>query len=105
MFSTPLDLGIFFFIGYLMSRFKSPSIFRHIIEIWPLQMLGLMSYSIYLWHGIVMKHFGSSFKIGPFEFFAYCATVVLISWFTYRYIEFGKERILKNLLPILENKS
>lgn len=96
LYAWPLDLGMFFLIGYLIN---STSVLRRVIEVWPLQLLGMMCYSIYLWHGIVLKHFGASFNVGVFEYGAYLAVVLLLSWFTYRYIEFGQVRELRNLLP------
>lgn len=46
-----------------------------------------------------MKLLGASFKVGGFEYSTYFGAVLLLNWFTYSYIEFGKERELRNLLP------
>lgn len=102
MYAWCLDFGMFLLIGYLAN---GTSVLRRIIEVWPLQLLGMMCYSIYLWHGIVLKRFGASFNVGVFEYGAYLAVVLLLSWFTYRYIEFGKEPELRNLLPAMGKES
>jgi hypothetical protein len=53
----------------------------------------------------VLKRLGASYNAGMGEYSAYLAVLLLLSWFTYRYIEFGKEHNIWKLLPIMENKS
>lgn len=60
---------------------------RRVFDLYPVQLLGLMTYSIYLWHGL-----GTAFLRGDLEaerVVAYLALLLLISTITYRYIEFG----------------
>jgi len=98
MFSWALDIGMFFVVGYLSSASQSSRL-RQFFEIWSLQMFGLMCYSIYLWHGIVMIRLSVVGK-GITEHFIYFAIVILLSCFTYRYIEFGAEREFSKLMPV-----
>lgn len=88
--------GWFLVIGYLVS---SHSLISKVIEVWPLQLLGMMCYSIYLWHGIILQTYNAIHKVGHGEYFTYISIVLLISGFTYRYIEFGNERDMRKLLP------
>lgn len=97
LISWPLNAGLFFIIGRLVSA-PGPSRLRQLFELWPLQMLGLMCYSIYLWHGIVMVRLSVAGK-GIAEHFTYLVIVIILSWFTYRYIEFGRERDIRKLMP------
>ena len=97
LISWPLNAGAFLVVGYL--AVASPlSRMRQAFELWPLQMLGLMCYSIYLWHGIVMMRLSAAGK-GFTAHLTYLGIVMLLSAFTYRYIEFGRERDLRKLLP------
>lgn len=73
-----------------------------LLEVRWLQMLGIMCYSIYLWHGIVQLHFKHSMFHGPFMYIAYLAVVLAISAFTFRYIEFRSVAKWKDLIPVVE---
>ena len=72
----------------------------------PLQILGMMCYSIYLWHGIaIFKLFTSH---ADYDLVPLCAKVVLILLFsalTYRYVEFGWEKNWKRLFTRIRDVS
>jgi peptidoglycan/LPS O-acetylase OafA/YrhL len=100
LISWPLDLGMFFVIGHLVTRpAGAPSLARRIASAWPLQMLGLMCYSLYVWHGILMQRLFPDFREDAAQFAAYFATLLLCSALTYRFIEFGNVKSIRGLLP------
>jgi peptidoglycan/LPS O-acetylase OafA/YrhL len=77
---------------------------RWLLEIWPLQVLGCMCYSIYAWHGIVMSEMippatsmlADTIRLSaPFTFL-----ILMLSVLSYRYIEFGQVRDWKSLFLI-----
>jgi peptidoglycan/LPS O-acetylase OafA/YrhL len=95
-YSLALDLGIFLVAGWLA---RGPSLVRRVLENRPLQLLGMMCYSIYLWHGIVLLRFEPSFRLGALPYLAYLGVVLLLSAATYRYVEFRQVSDWRELLP------
>ena len=64
----------------------------------PLELLGMMSYSLYIWHGVIIKH---AFE-QPQSVSGTVRMVVLlagVAWMSYRYIEFGHIKSIGRLLP------
>lgn len=64
----------------------------------PLELLGMMSYSLYIWHGVIIKHASA----GPQSVSATARMAVLLAgvvWMSYRYIEFGHIKSIGRLLP------
>ena len=96
--------GFGFAVGFafvLLSILSGVNPLRRVLEIWPLQVLGCMCYSIYAWHGIIMNEMippaTSSLThtlrlMVPFLF-----VMLALSGLSYRYIEFGRERNWKAL--------
>jgi peptidoglycan/LPS O-acetylase OafA/YrhL len=96
--------NIGFAVGFalvLLSVLSGVKPLRRVLEIWPLQVLGCMCYSIYAWHGIIMNEMippaTSSLTdtlrlMVPFLFM-----MLALSGLSYRYIEFGRERNWKAL--------
>lgn len=68
-----------------------------IVACWPLQMAGLMCFSLYVWHSVPINFVAGDRS--PMALLAYTLLVIPLSWITYRYIEFGKERDWRKLLP------
>lgn len=64
----------------------------------PLELLGMMSYSLYIWHGVIIKH---AFVQPPSLVAAARLLVLLagVAWLSYRYIEFGHVKSVRQLLP------
>jgi peptidoglycan/LPS O-acetylase OafA/YrhL len=89
-------------LGVLSGR--SP--IKRILEIWPLQLLGCMCYSLYAWHGIAMNAMippESSMLSDTLRLLApYLLVTIALSALSYRYIEFGRERNWKALFLIRE---
>jgi len=76
-------------IGFRFARFLSNR---------PLQLLGMMCYSLYIWHAILLRKIssiGGGFSVYPI----YAGLLFLLSWLTYRYVEFGYEKDFRKLLP------
>ena len=68
------------------------------LRLWPLELLGMMSYSLYIWHGVIIKHaFTQPLSLGA------TARVLLllaaVAWVSYRYVEFGHVKSIRRLLP------
>ncbi|MDA9488044.1 acyltransferase family protein [Bradyrhizobium sp. CCBAU 11361] len=89
---------------FLFGSLFAGSLFRSLLEIWPLQLLGCMCYSIYAWHGIVMNDMippeasmlaDTMRLLTPFTFLT-----LALSALSYRYIEFGHVRDWKALFLI-----
>jgi peptidoglycan/LPS O-acetylase OafA/YrhL len=93
----PLDFGLLLFVNATMTRDGPLSA---ILSIWPLQMAGMMCYSVYLWHIPVLRdHAPQNSSWGT-----YCLYLVLlcvISWLSYRYVEFSGVKSWRMLLPTL----
>jgi peptidoglycan/LPS O-acetylase OafA/YrhL len=97
------------FAVVLLSILSGVNPLRRILEIWPLQVLGCMCYSVYAWHGIIMNEMippsTSSLSdtlrlLAPFLF-----VTLALSGLSYRYIEFGRERNWKALFLLAEGSS
>jgi peptidoglycan/LPS O-acetylase OafA/YrhL len=58
----------------------------------------MMCYSLYLWHGIVLTRFGETSSTAA-GYATYLCAVLLLSWFTYRYIEFSHVKSFRDVLP------
>jgi peptidoglycan/LPS O-acetylase OafA/YrhL len=95
-YAVLFDLGIFLVSGWLA---RGPSLVRRAIENRPLQLLGMMCYSVYLWHGIVMLPFYQSFREGWLPYLTYLGLMLLLSAATYRYIVFRQVSDWGELLP------
>jgi peptidoglycan/LPS O-acetylase OafA/YrhL len=94
-YSWPLDVGIFIAVCHLG---RGAGLARSALESRPLQLLGMMCYSIYVWHGLVILRYAPSFNQG-LQYLAYLSTVLALAFLTYRYVEFGKANSMRELLP------
>ena len=94
LFSLPLNIAMTLVILEI-ARFRA---LRSALESWFLRLLGMMCYSLYLWHGIVLARFGeTSSTVAGYA--TYLGAILLLSWFTYRYIEFSHVRSFRDVLP------
>jgi peptidoglycan/LPS O-acetylase OafA/YrhL len=80
-----LDIGLFLLIFSLLAMEKN--FLRKIFENYFLQMLGVMCYSIYVWHGIAMTNLLHDYR--AVNLASYAFFLMGISLLSYRYIEFG----------------
>lgn len=69
----------------------------------PLQLAGMMCYSIYVWHAIAMGHFQPSRSLHNLLY--YIVALSVLCWFSYRYIEFGHVKEWRKLLPAHPRRS
>lgn len=104
--------NIGFAVGFafvLLSVLSSVNPVRRVMEIWPLQVLGCMCYSIYAWHGIIMNEMippATSSLTDTFRLLApFLFLMLALSSLSYRYIEFGRERNWKALFLIADAES
>ncbi|ENM5855999.1 acyltransferase, partial [Vibrio mimicus] len=93
--SMPFNLGLVLAINSLL---KKKTIFTRMISLWPLQLLGMMCYSLYLWHGVIVQEYATSVH-SITSYPIYLLLTFVISWFTYRYIEFRGVENWRKLLP------
>ena len=63
----------------------------------PLELAGLMCYSVYLWHGVLLAHIVWNAQ-GSGKFM-YLLVLPVLSWLSYRYVEFGHVKNVGALLP------
>ncbi len=89
-----LAAGLFLMIGHLLAR---KTAFTRLLTWSPLQTIGLMCYSLYVWH--LMAMYSLKAKADMFHFLQYVFLVSCLSWFSYRYVENGHVRDWRKLLP------
>jgi peptidoglycan/LPS O-acetylase OafA/YrhL len=96
-----------FTIGFslvLLSILSGANPLRRALEVWPLQVLGCMCYSIYAWHGIIMNEMippaTSSLRDTLRLSVPFLGVMLALSSLSYRYIEFGRERNWKTLFLV-----
>ncbi|MBW4089763.1 MAG: acyltransferase [Proteobacteria bacterium] len=84
-----LDAG---FCCVLLGALAREQAGRSALAVAPLQVIGMMCYSIYIWHGPVLS------AVVPIAGAVPALLLVLVlAMFTYRYIEFGRERDWRTL--------
>lgn len=66
-----------------------PRIGRRLLANPPLQLLGMMCYSLYVWHGVLIFVVFGAGEFTPTTAAAYVATLLAVSALTYRFVEFG----------------
>lgn len=90
-----ISLSIFLLFGGLLSLTKG---WLHAaITCKPLQMLGMMCYSLYIWHYMLINPLRAT--LDPLHFVRYVLILLLLSALSYRYLEFGHVRDIRKLLP------
>ena len=62
----------------------------------PLQLLGMMCFSIYVWHGVLIKPLVSE-QFNALDYPFYFIVVFVLSALTYRFVEFGTEPPFRKL--------
>ncbi len=90
-----VSLGLFFMIDALIRGGRSTV--QWFLESSWLQMIGLMCYSLYVWHGIMMVTLNAQSDL--LHVCRYLLLLFLFSFLSYRYIEFGFVADVCRLLP------
>lgn len=62
-----------------------------------LELMGLMCYSLYVWHGVLLNHIKPQHHTD--SKFQYVIIISGLVWLSYRYIEFGHVKDFRQLLP------
>jgi peptidoglycan/LPS O-acetylase OafA/YrhL len=70
---------------------------RIILTNWPLRMIGMMSYSLFIWHSPAIGTLQPT--LNPYRFLRYIGLVFGLSFLSYRYIEFGFVKDIRMILP------
>lgn len=87
LLNIPLQLGVAII---LVSALNENGFTKSLLTASPLKLLGAMCFSIYVWHGLVM---GPTIIASPFSatnLVSFWVPLLLLSAFTYRFIEFPK---------------
>jgi len=98
---TALIANLLTTIGFSLLLFglltRPSRVIRMIVANWPLQLLGMMSYSLYVWHLPPMGILHASAT--PVRLVRYLFLVFVTSFLSYRFIEFGHVKDWRSLLP------
>jgi peptidoglycan/LPS O-acetylase OafA/YrhL len=97
--SLILDMGIFFFAWALLMMKGGP--IKWLFNNYPMQLLGVMCYSIYIWHGIAIKPL--ILEYDAMQIIEYYFLVLLLASLSYRFIEFGHEPNWRKLFLLESN--
>lgn len=91
-----LHIGLYFLIISLL--YMEKGLLKTIINNYVTQLTGMMCYSLYILHLIVARgmRYTENIMIDLMMYFVY---LFVFCFLTYRYIEFGKEKDIKKLLP------
>ncbi|MEH6584118.1 MAG: acyltransferase [Halioglobus sp.] len=91
-------LNIAFFL-VVVSLYRSNNLLNRLCENWPIMLLGMMCYSLYVWHGVILM---SIMRLGMKDFGlpAFFLALLVIGTLSYRYIEFGHIRDSKRLFRL-----
>ncbi|MDJ1480383.1 acyltransferase [Cytophagaceae bacterium YF14B1] len=90
------------FCGLTLSALQTKSFLWYIFSFKPLQLTGMMCYSIYLWHFLI--HVKIEGLPGSVNYLIYAVIVFCISALTYRYIEFGSTKDYRKLFLLDDTK-
>lgn len=82
----------------VLSALKGGNIWSKICNIWILRIFGVMCFSLYVWHGIIMPSFIHEETLR--EYLPYFFFTLLFSIVSYRFIEFGQVKDWKKLFLI-----
>ncbi len=93
--NTFVNLGMFALITTMLLQPKR--IWTLLLENRPLQLIGLMCYSIFVWHGVLIFPLQASTDL--LHLALYTVVVCVVSFLSYRYIEFFSIAPLRNILP------
>jgi len=70
---------------------------RRSIISYPLELMGMMCFSLYIWHGVVMQSMVKELSFAGVA--AYAIALSIVAGLSYRYVEFGRTKTWQQLLP------
>ena len=88
------------FATMLVAALTADTVFARVLSVYPLRILGAMCFSLYLWHILLLRpaFYANAFLLEKqFEFWG---TLIVLSAFTYRYIEFPKTTSVRRLFRL-----
>jgi peptidoglycan/LPS O-acetylase OafA/YrhL len=85
------------FLFLIVLALKEDNLVHRLFRIKILQLAGLMCFSLYAWHALVISVFNISLSFSIIKLICYYFFTFIISALTYRYIEFGSEKNWKKL--------
>lgn len=102
IFVVPLlnNLAQIGFAAMLVTALSHDTFTAKILSLYPLRMLGVMCFSLYLWHVMLLR---PAFYVNPFFFekqVEFWGTLLVLSAFTYRYIEFPQVASVRKLFRL-----
>lgn len=99
-FTLVLDAGFLLCALFLLGR---RTILSGILSLWPLQLVGMMCYSLYVWHGLIEYRLilsrSQDFAVRLDSLPLYLFFLAAVASLSYRYIEFGDRRAADLFLP------
>lgn len=95
-FNILLDVG---FLAVVNSILMKRNFISKIVCSWPLQMLGLMCYSLYIWHGIILRKYWIHALSISVYYIGYILITIMVAWVSYRFIEFRNISNWMDLIP------
>lgn len=90
-----VSIGFFLLMGIML--IQPERIWKIVLENRPMQLIGMMCYSIFIWHGMAFNILHP--QRDALHFIAYIIIVFAWSFITYRYIEFRHVKNVRDLLP------
>lgn len=93
--NTLINLGFFLLVAIMLMR--PLRVWKLTIENGVLQLIGLMSYSIFVWHGIAIAPLRAN--TDAVHLIRYAILVFSLSFLTYRYIETSSPKRVRDILP------
>lgn len=98
-FNVFFNIGFGFLLwGCICARNAGGKIANQFLQNYPLQLFGMMCYSIYIWHAVMLHEMlGQRRNVGSIV--TYLAVLLLVSVLSYRFIEFNRVKNWRDLLP------
>jgi len=95
-YSTQIALLSGFLLSLLELKIWPSNILRRVLSIKPLVVVGILSYSIYLWHTLIFEVFFSQFERSGISKLIIVALTLLVSYVSYVYLELPFQKIIKH---------
>jgi len=91
------------FAAILLVAIQEKSALARAMSVWWLRILGAMCFSIYCWHGLLIR---PAFLVDPFNpalILEFWCVLLVLAGFTYRYIEFPHTKSTRDLFLLQKN--